>query len=74
MDSWETLNTKIPENFVTFLTVGRTQNFNLGYESYGRLKLGSITSYDFLVLVNFKFVFNLFFKVQINHAYAYAKS
>jgi hypothetical protein len=28
--SGETLNTKILENFVTFLTVGRTQNFNLG--------------------------------------------
>jgi hypothetical protein len=29
MDPRETLNTKILENFVTFLTVDRTQNFNL---------------------------------------------
>jgi hypothetical protein len=27
---WDTLNTQILENFVTFLTVGRTQNFDLG--------------------------------------------
>jgi hypothetical protein len=47
MKSGETLNTKILENFVVFLTVDRTQNFDLGSESYGRLKLGNITSYIF---------------------------
>jgi hypothetical protein len=30
MDSGGTLNTKILESFVTFLTVGRTQNFDIG--------------------------------------------
>jgi hypothetical protein len=29
-ENWGNSNTKILENFVTFLTVGRTQNFDLG--------------------------------------------
>jgi hypothetical protein len=29
MDPGGTLNTKILQNFVTFLTVGKTQNFDL---------------------------------------------
>jgi hypothetical protein len=30
MNSQGTLNTKILENFVTFLTLAKTQNFDLG--------------------------------------------
>jgi hypothetical protein len=47
MKSERTLIVKILENFATFLTAGKTQNFDLGKESYGRLKLGNITSYGF---------------------------
>jgi hypothetical protein len=49
---WRTgraMNTKVLENFLTFLTVGKTQNFGLEEESYDQLKLGSITSYGFQV-------------------------
>jgi hypothetical protein len=47
---------KILENFISFLTIGRTQNFDLEQGNYGQLKLGSVTSYSFWVLVNFQFV------------------
>jgi hypothetical protein len=49
---WETggaMNTRVLENFITFLTMGITQNFDLSYGSYGQLKWGSITSYGFSV-------------------------
>jgi hypothetical protein len=41
----ETLNTKILDNIATFLTVSRTQDSDLGQESYGQSKLGNIMSY-----------------------------
>jgi hypothetical protein len=70
MKSGETLNTKILDNFANFLTVGRTQDSDLGHESYGRSKLGNIMSYIPSIWFNFDFVSSLFFKVQPNHAYA----
>jgi hypothetical protein len=46
-----TLITKILENFITFLTSGRTLNSNLERRNYARLKLNDIIRYDFLVLI-----------------------
>jgi hypothetical protein len=40
---------KILENFISFLTIGRTQNFDLEQGNYDQLKLGSVTSYSFWV-------------------------
>jgi hypothetical protein len=43
------MNTRVLENFITFLTMGRTQNSDLERRNYDRLKLGSVTSYGFPV-------------------------
>jgi hypothetical protein len=43
------MNTKILDNFVTFLTMGRTQNFDLKLRSYGQLNLGNRMRYGFLI-------------------------
>jgi hypothetical protein len=54
------MNTRVLENFVTFLTMGRTQNFDLERRNYDRLKLNGLVRYNFLLLfllcVNFKFL------------------
>jgi hypothetical protein len=42
-----TLNNKILENFITFLTVDRIQNCDLERRNHGRLKLNNIIKYDF---------------------------
>jgi hypothetical protein len=47
MDSEGTLNIKILENFVAFLTVDRTLNSDLERRNYDRLKLNDIKRYDF---------------------------
>jgi hypothetical protein len=46
MISERTLNTKIIENFITFLTRGRTLNSDLKRRNYDRLKLNDIMGYD----------------------------
>jgi hypothetical protein len=51
MKSGRTLITKIHENFITFLTRGRTLNSNLERRNYDRLKWNDIIRYDFLVLI-----------------------
>jgi hypothetical protein len=45
-NSERTPNTKILGNFVTFLTVGITQNSNLKQRNYDRLMLNNIMRYD----------------------------
>jgi hypothetical protein len=49
--SVRTLITKILENFITFLTRGRTLNSDLERRNYDRLNLNDIIRYDFLVLI-----------------------
>jgi hypothetical protein len=49
MDYGGTLNTKILENFVTFLMVGRTLNSDLERRNYDQLNLNDIIRYSFLV-------------------------
>jgi hypothetical protein len=47
---WETggaMNTRVLENFITFLTMGRTQNFDLERRNFERLKLNGLVRYDF---------------------------
>jgi hypothetical protein len=44
------MNTKVLENVITFLTMGRTQSFGFEQRSYDRLKLSDITRYNFLIL------------------------
>jgi hypothetical protein len=56
-----TLNTKILENFVSFLTVGKTQNFDLGRRNYDQLKLNGLLRYDFSLPVNFQVSFDFTF-------------
>jgi hypothetical protein len=41
------MNTKVLENFITFLMRGRTQNFDLERRRYDWLKLIEFTRYDF---------------------------
>jgi hypothetical protein len=40
------MNTRVLENFMTFLTMRRTQNFDLERRNYDRLKLNNIMRYD----------------------------
>jgi hypothetical protein len=47
MENWGTLNIGIIENFITFLTSGRTQNFDFELRRYHQLKLIELTRYDF---------------------------
>jgi hypothetical protein len=49
--SVSTLIMKILENFITFLTRGRTLNSDLERRNYDRLNLNDIIRYDFLVLI-----------------------
>jgi hypothetical protein len=51
MKSGRTLITKILENFIAFLTRGRTLNSDLEQKNYDRLNLNNIIRYDFLVLI-----------------------
>jgi hypothetical protein len=51
MKSGRTLIVKILENFITFLTRGRTLNYDLKRRNYDRLNLNNIIRYDFLVLI-----------------------
>jgi hypothetical protein len=47
---WRTggaMNTKVLENFIAFLTMGRTQNFDLEQRNYDQLKLNGLIRYDF---------------------------
>jgi hypothetical protein len=73
---WRTggaMNTKVLDNFITFLTRGRTQNFDLERRNCDRLKLNDTISYDFSLRVNFKFLlvrfpkFILFMKRHMQH-------
>jgi hypothetical protein len=41
------MNTKVLDNFITFLTRGRNQGFDSERRSYDRLKLIELTRYDF---------------------------
>jgi hypothetical protein len=41
------LNTKVIEPFITFLTIGRTQNLGLKWRNYDQLRLNEILRYDF---------------------------
>jgi hypothetical protein len=50
------MNIKVLENFITFLTRGRTQGFDSERRSYDQLKLIELTIYDFLIRVDFKFL------------------
>jgi hypothetical protein len=50
------MNTRVLENFITFLMMGRTQNFDLERRNYDRLKLNDLVRYDFSLRVNFKFL------------------
>jgi hypothetical protein len=50
MKTGRTMNTMILENFITFLTRGRTQNFDLEQRNYDHLRLSDITRYGFLTL------------------------
>jgi hypothetical protein len=51
------MNTRVLENFITFLMMGRTQNFDLERRNYDRLKLNGLARYDFFLLrVNLKFL------------------
>jgi hypothetical protein len=52
------MNTKVLDNFITFLKMGRTQNFDLERRNYDRLNLNDIMRYDFhfeLILSFFRF-------------------
>jgi hypothetical protein len=52
------MNTKVLDNFITFLTRGRTQNFNFERRNYDYLKLIELTRYDFqfkLISSSFQF-------------------
>jgi hypothetical protein len=67
------LNTKILENFGTFLTVGKNQNFDLGRRNYDKLKLNGLIRYVFSLPVNFQVSFGsfskfiLFMKLHMQH-------
>jgi hypothetical protein len=50
------MNTKVLDNFITFLTMGRTKNFDLERRNYDRLKLNDIIRYDFHFELNFTFL------------------
>jgi hypothetical protein len=66
------MDTMILENFVTFLTRGRTKVFDSERRSYDQLKLGDLLRYDsFLVLT---FVDCIASKVHLIHAHVYARS
>jgi hypothetical protein len=41
------MNTRVLENFITFLTMGRTQNSDLERRNFDRLRLNDIIRYDF---------------------------
>jgi hypothetical protein len=59
MKSRRTLSTKILENFINFLTRGRTLNSDLEQRNYDRLKLDDIIGYGFhfeLILSFFRFL------------------
>jgi hypothetical protein len=43
------MNTRVLENFITFLTMGRTQNFDLEQRNYDRLKLNGLVRYNFFL-------------------------
>jgi hypothetical protein len=51
MKSGRTLIMKILENFINFLTRGRTLDSDLERRNYDRLKLRNIIRYNFLVLI-----------------------
>jgi hypothetical protein len=51
MKSGTTLIRKILENFISFLTRGRTLNSDLKRRNYDWLKLNDIIRYYFLVLI-----------------------
>jgi hypothetical protein len=52
-----TLNTKILENFISFLTMGRTLDSDIEQRNYDWLKLNDIIRYDFLIFkFNFEFL------------------
>jgi hypothetical protein len=50
------MNTKVLDNFIAFLTRGRTQSFDSEQRSYDQLNLVDFISYDFLIQNNFKFL------------------
>jgi hypothetical protein len=50
------MNTRVLENFITFLTMGTTHNSDLERRNFDRLNLNDIIRYDFPLLINFKFL------------------
>jgi hypothetical protein len=46
---WKNSKYRVLENFITFLTMGRTQNFDLERRNYDRLKLNGLVRYDFFI-------------------------
>jgi hypothetical protein len=44
---WKKSKYGVLENFITFLMMGRTQDFNLEWRNYDRLKLNGLVRYDF---------------------------
>jgi hypothetical protein len=61
MENWRTLNVWVIENFITFLTDGRTQDFDSEARSYAQLKLVELKRYDFQFKLIFKFLSVLIF-------------
>jgi hypothetical protein len=68
------MNTKVLENFITFLTRGRAQNFDFELRSYDRLKLSDNSRYGFFLFCIILSFLGLFFNVHLIHAHAYAIS
>jgi hypothetical protein len=55
------MNIKVLENFITFLTRGRTQGFDSERRSYDQLKLIELTRYDFFNSSRFQVPFDFNF-------------
>jgi hypothetical protein len=71
------MDTRVLENFITFLMMGRTQNSDLGRRNYDRLKLNGLVRYDFFSFFYFGLISSFFWfvsKVHLIHTNAYATS
>jgi hypothetical protein len=64
------MNTRVLENFITFLMMGRTQNFDLERRNYDRLKLNGLARYDFFYFRLISSFFWFVSKVHLIHANA----
>jgi hypothetical protein len=64
------MNTRVLENFITFLMMDRTQNFDLERRNYDRLKLNGLARYDFFYFRLISSFFWFIFKVHLIHANA----